>query len=103
MAWMPDSSALVMASEFEGLPNVVLEAISVGLPVVAIDCPGGIREIAETAPNIALIEEETPAVLARAVAKTIAAPLPRELPGAAFWERFSLKSVIKEYERVLSE
>ena len=28
-----------------GLPTVILEAISLGTPVVATDCPGGIREI----------------------------------------------------------
>jgi glycosyltransferase involved in cell wall biosynthesis len=102
-AWMCDSHALVMASEFEGLPNVVLEAIAVGLPVIAIDCPGGIREIAETAANVALIKEETPVALARAMVETIASPPPRELPGAAFWERFGLKSVIRRYEQILSQ
>ncbi len=102
-SWMRDSDALVMASEFEGLPNVVLEAISVGLPVVAIDCPGGIREIAETTRIVALIEEETPAALARAMLETIASPLRREFPGATFWERFSLESVVKRYEQFLSQ
>ncbi len=92
-----------MASEFEGLPNVVLEAISVCVPVVAVDCPGGIREIAETAPSITLIEEETPAALARAMVETIVSPPRRDLPGAAFWERFSLESVIKQYEQILSQ
>jgi glycosyltransferase involved in cell wall biosynthesis len=101
--WMRDSHALVMASEFEGLPNVVLEAISVCVPVVAVDCPGGIREIAETAPSITLIEEETPAALARAMVETIVSPPRRDLPGAAFWERFSLESVIKQYEQILSQ
>lgn len=92
-----------MASEFEGLPNVVLEALSLGLPVLAIACPGGIREIAETVGNLTLIEEETPTALARAMAKTVGSPPARELPGPAFWERFSLEAVIKQYEQVLSE
>jgi glycosyltransferase involved in cell wall biosynthesis len=102
-SWMRDSNALVMASEFEGLPNVALEAISVGLPVVAIDCPGGIREVAETTHNVTLIAQETPAALARAMLETIASPPRRDLPGAAFWERFSLESVIKQYEQILSQ
>jgi glycosyltransferase involved in cell wall biosynthesis len=37
--------ALVLCSDFEGLPTVVLEAICLGVPIVATDCPGGIREI----------------------------------------------------------
>ena len=34
----------IMPSLYEGLPNVVLEAAVMGLPVVAFDC-GGVREI----------------------------------------------------------
>jgi glycosyltransferase involved in cell wall biosynthesis len=102
-AWMCDSHALVIASEFEGLPNVVLEALSVGLPVIAVACPGGIREIGETARNLKLIEDASPAALARAMADTITVPPLRELPGTAFWERFGLETVIKQYEQVLSE
>lgn len=42
---MSQSSLYVMTSEFEGLPLVLLESISVGVPVISYDCPCGPRSI----------------------------------------------------------
>lgn len=37
----------VMTSKWEGFGNVLVEALSVGCPIVALDCPGGVSEILE--------------------------------------------------------
>jgi glycosyltransferase involved in cell wall biosynthesis len=100
--WMCESNLLVIASEFEGLPNVVLEALSVGLPVVAISCPGGLTDIAETTTRIRLVDEASPTALARAMSRAIN-ERNRDLPGAAFWERFGMNPVIRQYEQLLDE
>lgn len=40
MRLMPHFALLWLASDYEGLPNVVMEAMSAGVPVVATDIPG---------------------------------------------------------------
>ena len=41
------AKALLVASEYEGLPNVILESFSVGVPVISTDCFSGPRELLE--------------------------------------------------------
>lgn len=44
-AYMKRADVVVSSSRWEGSPNVVIEAISLGCHVVATDCPGGSREL----------------------------------------------------------
>ena len=44
-ARMSKADAFVLASEFEGLPNVLVQAMAFGTPIVATDCKSGPAEI----------------------------------------------------------
>lgn len=44
-AYLSKAYMYVMASHYEGLPNAILEAMCLQIPVVAVDCLGGPREL----------------------------------------------------------
>lgn len=39
------ASVFAHTAVFEGMPNVLLQALSAGCPIVATDCPGGVKEV----------------------------------------------------------
>lgn len=52
-----DATAFILTSDFEGMPNALLEAHTLGIPCISTDCPpGGPREILENGDGGILVE-----------------------------------------------
>lgn len=61
----------VLASNWEGSPNALTEALALGVPAVATDCPSGPREILRDGAVGPLVPVADPPALARAMVEAL--------------------------------
>ncbi|MBN2706332.1 MAG: glycosyltransferase [Deltaproteobacteria bacterium] len=99
-AWMARADLFALSSAWEGSPNVLIEALALGLPCVATDCPGGSREILDRGRYGRLVKVGNDRELALALRLTLENPLPAASLQAAV-ERFKSEHAAQEYLRVL--
>lgn len=76
--WMNACDVLCLPSLNEGLPNVVLEAMACGLPVVASSV-GGVPEVVRDGVNGFLVPPSAPIVLAEALQRALATTFDHEV------------------------
>jgi glycosyltransferase involved in cell wall biosynthesis len=73
--YMCNADMLASASRWEGSPVVLMEALALGLPVVATDCPSGPREVLENGRLGPLVPVGDAAALAKAIESTLDSPV----------------------------
>ncbi len=98
-AYMAQAAVFVLSSRWEGLPTVMVEALSLGTPIVATDCPSGPREILSDGKYGRLVPVEDPFALAAAIEATLTSSKP--CPPEECWTSFTLNDVVDQYIQVL--
>lgn len=73
-AEMAHAAVFVLSSLWEGSPNVLTEALALGLPVVATDCPSGPNEILQNGLIAPLVPMGSPDDMANAIVRMLDAP-----------------------------
>lgn len=69
-----NADIFVLSSDFEGMPNTLLEAMAVGIPVVSTNCPTGPSDIVTSNENGFLVEKGNVSEMAETLRKLMNAP-----------------------------
>jgi glycosyltransferase involved in cell wall biosynthesis len=95
------------SSDYEGMPNAMLEAMALGLPVVATDCPpGGPRMVMESGVNGFLVPVGDVDKMAEAINYLIENPEYAKTLGinaAKIGEKANSETIFREWEGYLKE
>jgi glycosyltransferase involved in cell wall biosynthesis len=105
-AWYEQAHAYVMSSRFEGLGNVLIEAMGHGLPAVSFDCETGPGEIIKHGIDGLLVRPEDIDALAEAMAMLMVDERLRARLGKKAVEarhRCSLETVERQWNSVFAE
>jgi len=100
------ADVFVLSSFFEGFSNVIVEAMALGIPVVAADCPSGPGEIIQDGVNGFLVPLRDYKKMAEVMMKLLTEEKTRNeisVNGIKRAESFKAETMIKEFEKIIVE
>lgn len=89
------------SSLLEGLPTVLIEALGLGVPVVATDCSSGVREILDNGRWGRIVPSRRPEELGAAVLAALGEKRAGVDAARSVWQRFSASASVSAYRSLL--
>lgn len=90
---MNSAAMFVLSSDYEGMPNVLLEAMCMGMPSISTDCPsGGPKELIENGVNGLLVPVGDETAMCEAMEKMADPAFAKQMADAAYRIREELTS-----------
>jgi L-malate glycosyltransferase len=99
---MAHLDALVFTSDHEGLPMAALEALALGVPVVA-HAVGGLPELIDSSARGHLVTEQDPEHYAAGIRRVLASRSPRAGATSLLPEAFLLEACCRRYVALYQE
>jgi glycosyltransferase involved in cell wall biosynthesis len=100
--YLRHADLVVVPSRREAFANVLLEALALGTPVVAADCPGAIRELYGGHSSVRLVPPEDPVALAEAIVEHSKAAPTWARAGEDPLAKFAVRKIVDQYSAVLA-
>ena len=101
--FLASADVLAMGSEFEGFPNVAIEANYLGKPIVAFESIGGLNDIIRDGENGWIILESEIAQFAAKLRMGLEGELDGENIKQKAMSNYRMDTIVRQYQTVLSE
>jgi glycosyltransferase involved in cell wall biosynthesis len=96
--WIKNSKLLLLTSDFEGLPTVLIEALILKTPVVSTNCPTGPVEILEGALSDFLVPIQNVEQIANKINEAISN---YPLISDTIIDKFNQKKAVEQYKKLI--